>query len=153
MLKVWENKLIIERNCKMNNINYEVIKDSVVFGFEEYIEEEGYNSSQAAARILEEEWRSLNYNLYSKTCYYILIAIESFKTKEIADFIFEKLNEYLEIIDFDEDIEQNDIEQLKKDIILCKKLIEEKDYNVIETSYTTKSRIDYILSLKSDFSN
>ncbi|MEE1100252.1 MAG: hypothetical protein U0K86_02055 [Agathobacter sp.] len=38
----------------MNNINYEVIKDSVVFGFEEYIEE-GYNSSQAAARILEED--------------------------------------------------------------------------------------------------
>lgn len=137
----------------MNNINYEVIKDSVVFGFEEYIEEEGYNSSQAAARILEEDWRSLNYNLYSKTCYYILIAIESFKRKEIADFIFEKLNEYLEVIEFDEDINQNDIEQLKEDIIICKKLIKEKDYNVIETNYATKSRIDYILSLKSDFSN
>ncbi|AIY78758.1 hypothetical protein FDB15_14190 [Clostridium botulinum] len=135
----------------MNNINYEVIKDSVVFSFEEYMEEDGYNSSQAAARILEEDWRALNYSLFSKACYYILIAIESFKTKEIADFIFERLNEYLEISEFNEEINENDIQQLKEDIIICKKLLKEKKYNVVETSYSTKSRIDYILSLKSDF--
>ncbi|WP_291562618.1 MULTISPECIES: hypothetical protein [unclassified Clostridium] len=135
----------------MKNVSYEDIKDSVIFGFEEYMEEDGYNSSQAAARILEEDWRSLNYSLFSKTCYYTWIAIESFKTEEIADFIFEKLNEYLEINEFNEDINQNDVEQLKEDIIICKKLLKEKNYNVVETSYSTKSRIDYILSLKSDF--
>ncbi len=134
----------------MNNVNYEEVKDSVVFSFEEYMEEDSYNSSQSAARILEEDWRSLNYSLFIKTCYYVLIAIESFKTEEIADFIFEKLNEYLKINEFNEDINQNDVEQLKEDIIICKELLKEKNYNIVETSYATKSRIEYILSLKLD---
>ncbi len=132
----------------MENISYEYIKDSVVFGFEEYREEEGYNSSQAAARILEEDWRALNYSHFNKTCFYILIAIESFKTKEIADFIIENLNEYIELSEFDKDINSEDIAQLKEDIVICKQLFKEKNYNIIKNNYSAKSRIDYILSLK-----
>ncbi|WP_242218467.1 hypothetical protein [Bacillus cereus group sp. BfR-BA-01380] len=134
----------------MKNISYEDIKDSVVFGFEEYIEEEGYNSSQAAGRILEEEWRVLNYSYFNKACYYNLIAIESFKTKEIADFIVEKLNEYLEISEFDKEISSENIAQLKADIIICKQLFKEKNYSVINNNDSARSRIKYILSLKPD---
>lgn len=132
----------------MGYISYEDIKDSVVFGFEEYREEDGYNSSQAAARILEEEWRVLNYSHFNKTCYYILIAIESFKTKEIADFIIEKLNEYIELSEFDKDINSEDIVQLNEDIAICKQLFKEKNYSIIKNNDSAKSRIDYILSLK-----
>lgn len=132
----------------MENISYEDIKDSVVFGFEEYREKERYNSSQAAARILEEEWRALNYSYFNKTCYYILIAIESFKTKEIADFIIEKLNEYIELSQFDKDINSEDIVHLKEDIAICKQLFKEKNYSIIKNNDSAKNRIDYILSLK-----
>ena len=132
----------------MENTSYEDIKDSVVFGFEEYRKDDGYNSSQAAARILEEDWRALNYNHFNKTCFYILIAIESFKTKEIADFIIEKLNEYIDLSQFDKDINSEDIAQLKEDIAICKQLFKEKNYSIIKNNYSAKSRIDYILSLK-----
>ena len=46
-------------------IHYNKIKDAVAYGFEEYINEEFYNPSQAAARILEEDWRQVNYNLFT----------------------------------------------------------------------------------------
>ena len=81
----------------MDKYTYEDIKDCIVFSFQEYIEDEGYNPSQAAARTFEEEWRVLNKSLFNKTCFYILTAIESLKNGEIADFIIEKLDKYINI--------------------------------------------------------
>lgn len=135
----------------MNIMGYERIKDSVVFGFEEYINEEGLNVAQASAKILEEEWRRVNDSLYTKTLYFVSIAIESLKYKEITDFIYSRLNSYLENTKFEEYIDKNDLEMLTRDIQICKKLIDEKEeYKIRETSDSAKSRVEYILGLKVD---
>ncbi|MGG4129972.1 hypothetical protein ABEW19_17040 [Paenibacillus illinoisensis] len=135
----------------MNVMGYERIKDAVVFGFEEYIEEEGLNVAQTSAKILEEEWRRVNDSLFTKTLYFISIAIESLKYKEIADFIYSRLDSYLENTKFEEHIDKNEIEMLMKDIQKCKKLIDNKgEYVIRETSESAKSRVEYILSLKVD---
>ncbi|MBM6385276.1 hypothetical protein SLT67_12185 [Paenibacillus illinoisensis] len=135
----------------MNVMGYERIKDAVVFGFEEYIEEEGLNVAQTSAKILEEEWRRVNDSLFTKTLYFISIAIESLKYKEIADFIYSRLDSYLENTKFEEHIDKNEIEMLMQDIQKCKKLIDNKgEYVIRETSESAKSRVEYILSLKVD---
>lgn len=131
-----------------NNVNYESIKDSVVYSFEEYIEDEGFSAPQSAAKVFEEDWRELNYNDFSKTTYYISVAIECFKLKEIPDFIYDKLDTYINCNDFEDDTNKEDIEQLLQDIYECKQLMESKNYKVIESSFGAKSRIEYILSLK-----
>lgn len=134
---------------EMNMASYDSIKSSIVLDFEEYIEEEGLNVAQVSAKILEEDWRIVNDSLFTKTLYIFSIAIESLKYKEIADFIYSRLN--LENNEFEEDIDKNDIEMLTKDIQICKKLIDNKgEYKIRETSDSAKSRVEYILSLKVD---
>ncbi len=118
--------------------------------FEEYIEEEGLNVAQVAAKILEEDWRRVNVSLFTKTLYFVSIAIESLKYKEIADFVNSKLDSYLENIKFEEIVEENDVEQLLQDIRICKELINKNNYDIRETSDSTKARVEYILSLKID---
>jgi hypothetical protein len=139
------------RRDSMNIMDYKSIKDSVVFGFEEYIDEEGLNIAQASAKILEEDWRRVNDSSFTKTLYFISIAIESLKYKEIADFIYNKLEVYLTNAEFEENIDKNDIENLFQDITICKNLLDNKDeYKIRETSFATKSGVDYILGLKVD---
>jgi len=135
----------------MSITSYERIKNSIMLDFEEYIEEEGLNVAQVSAKILEEDWRRVNVSLFTKTLYFVSIAIESLKYKEIADFIYSKLDSYLENIKFEEHIDQNDIEKLLQDTQICKKLIDNKDeYKIRNTSDSTKAGVDYILSLKVD---
>ena len=131
-----------------NNIDYESIKDSVVYSFEEYVEDHGFTAPQSAAKVFEEDWRELNYNVFTKTAYYICVAIECFKLKEIPDFIYGKLDTYINCNDFKDGTNKEDIEQLLQDIHECKQLMENKNYKVIESSFGAKSRIEYILSLK-----
>ena len=137
----------------MDKYTYEDIKDCIVFSFEEYFEYEGYNSSQATARTFEEEWRVLNKSLFNKTCFYILIAIESLKNDEIADFIIESIDKYINI-NIDEfrnlDVDMKDIIGLSEDIEICKKLLKEKKFKIIKNNVSSKSRIDYILGLESE---
>lgn len=130
------------------NFNYENIKDSIVYGFEEYVEEDGFTASQAAAKTFEEEWRRLNHNMFTKAAYYICVAIECFKLKEIPDFIYDELDFYINSDDFKGDTNKEDIEKLLQDIHECKQLMESKNYKVIESSFGAKSRIEYILNLK-----
>ncbi|ALP36007.1 hypothetical protein ASL14_07315 [Paenibacillus sp. IHB B 3084] len=134
----------------MSMTSYERIKNSVVLDFEEYIEEEGLSVAQVAAKILEEDWRRVNVSLFTKTLYFVSIAIESLKYNKIADFIYSKLDSYLENTKFEETIEKNDVEQLLQDIQICKKLIDDNKYKVLETTYSTKAGVDYILGLKAD---
>ncbi|MFD1462972.1 hypothetical protein ACFQ5D_16580 [Paenibacillus farraposensis] len=135
----------------MNLASYESIKSSIVLDFEEYIEEDGLNVAQVSAKILEEDWRIVNDNFFTKTLYFVSIAIESLKYKEIADFIYSKLNSYLENSKFEEHIDKNDIEMLTRDIQICKKLIDDRgEYKIRETSDSAKSRVEYILGLKVD---
>ncbi|MCK6077404.1 hypothetical protein [Paenibacillus silvae] len=135
----------------MNLASYESIKSSIVLDFEEYLEEDGLNVAQVSAKILEEDWRMVNDSLFTKTLYFVSIAIESLKYKEIADFIYSKLNIYVENTKFEEHIDQDDIEMLTRDINICKKLINDKGgYKIKETSDSAKSRVEYILGLKVD---
>lgn len=132
----------------MGMTSYERIKNSVVLDFEEYIEEDGLNVVHVSSKILEEDWRRVNDSLFTKTLYFVSIALESLKYNEIADFIYSKLDSYLENTEFQETIDNNDVEQLLQDIELCKNLIDEKQYKVLETSESTKVGINYILGLK-----
>ncbi|MEX3745725.1 MULTISPECIES: hypothetical protein [Lysinibacillus] len=133
----------------MNMTSYESIKTSIVLDFEEYIEEEGLNVAQVSAKTLEEDWRIVNDNLFTKTLYFISITIESLKYNEIADFIYFRLDSYLENTKFEEHIDKYDVDKLLQDIQICKKLINAKsEYKIRETSDSTKSRVEYILRLK-----
>ncbi|MEK5440120.1 hypothetical protein BSK65_29760 [Paenibacillus odorifer] len=135
----------------MNMTSYESIKSSIVLDFEEYIEEEGLNVAQVSAKTLEEDWRIVNDSLFTKTLYFVSITIESLKYKEIADFIYSKLESYLKITNFEEHIDKYDIDKLLQDIQICKQLINNKsEYTIRETSDSTKSRVEYILGLKAD---
>ncbi|WBF54516.1 hypothetical protein HXV90_00875 [Lysinibacillus sp. JK80] len=130
--------------------SYESIKNSIVLDFEEYIKEEGLNVAQVAAKTLEEDWRIVNISLFTKTLYFVSIAIESLKYKEIADFVYSKLDSYLVNTKFEETVDENDVEQLLQDIRICKELINKNNYDIRETSDSTKARVEYILSLKID---
>lgn len=134
----------------MNLTSYESIKNSIVLDFEEYIEEEGLNVAQVAAKTLEEDWRIVNVSLFTKTLYFVSIAIESLKYNEIADFVYSKLDSYLENTKFEETVDENDVEQLLQDIHICKELINKNNYDIRETSDSAKARVEYILSLKID---
>lgn len=129
-------------------IQYGNIKDAVVYGFEEYINEEFYNSSQAAARVLEEDWREVNFNSFTKSSYFLNIAIESFKRGEIADFIYEKLDDLIigniENID---NLSKEDKKSYQQDLECYKRLKLTRKYNIIENTFEGKARIDYILGL------
>ncbi|WP_427108143.1 hypothetical protein [Lysinibacillus xylanilyticus] len=136
----------------MSMTSYESIKSSIELDFEEYIEEEGLNVTQVSAKILEEDWIRVSDSLFTKTLYFVLIAIESLKYNEIADFIYSKLD-YVENTEFNkniDNIDKNDVEQLLLDIQSCKKLIKNKEYKIVETSYSTKASVDYFLGLRKD---
>ncbi|MEC2077199.1 hypothetical protein [Metabacillus fastidiosus] len=131
-----------------NNVDYQRIKGSIIYSFEEYVEEDGFTASQSAAKVFEEDWRELNYNAFTKTAYYICIAIECFRLKEIPDFIYDKLDVYINSNEFKNDNNKEDIQQLFQDINKCIQLMGRKDYKIMESSFGAKSRIEYILSLK-----
>lgn len=128
--------------------SYEEIKDSVNLGFEDYVINYKYNTVQASARILEEDWWILNENNFSKTAFFICLALESLKMNEIADFIVLKLDTFLKNLEFEDSIKITDVNELLNDINLYNEYIEKNNYKLIETNDTWKGRLEYILSLK-----
>lgn len=132
----------------MNMVSYERIKNSIEIDFEEYIEEEGLNIVQVSTKILEEDWQRVNASLFTKTLYFVSIAIESMKYNEIADFIYTKLDNYFEDIKLEETIKEKDFELLLQDIELCKELMEKQQFNILETDESNKAGVNYILNLK-----
>lgn len=128
--------------------SYEEIKDSVNLGFEDYVINYKYNTVQASAKILEEDWWILNENNFSKTAFFICLALESLKMNEIADFILLKLDTFLKNLEFEDSIKITDVNELLNDINLYNEYIEKNNYKLIETNDTWKGRLEYILSLK-----
>lgn len=124
-----------------------MIKDSIIFGFEEYINEEGLSLQQATSKILEEDWRWLVENDFTTACYFVLLSIESIKRNEIADFLFDRLEYYLEIKEFKAKILDEDILMFFSDTRICKEILDKEGYEIVKTSFATKLRIDYLLSL------
>lgn len=129
---------------------YEEIRDSVDFGFEEYVGNYKYNTAQASARILEEDWWLLNEGHFSRTAFFVCLALESLKKNEVADFILLKLDAFLGDLEFENYIKIDDVKQLLHDISLYKERIKRDDYNIIHTDETWKGRLEYILSLKQE---
>lgn len=131
----------------MDNISYEDIKDSIIFSFEEYINEDGFTPQQATSKLFEEDCRWLVENDFTRSCYFILSSIECFKRHEITDFLFDKLQYYLESKEFEAIIPEQDIFMFFNDLDTCKKMFYSKEYEVIKTSFDTKTRIEYLLSI------
>lgn len=127
-------------------ITYNTIKDSVEYGFDEYINNEHFTIDQTSAKILEEDWREVNHNLFTRKSYLINIAIESLKNLQIADFILDNLNKINHVAD-ESEIAEEEFLQYQADIIKLEQLRNMGNYEVISTSLTTKSRIEYLLNL------
>lgn len=129
-----------------NQIKYEAIKDAVEYGYKEYMNEENLNICQATAKILEEDWREVNHSIFTKASYFLNIAIMCIEMGEIADFIFEKLDSI--IIEGFQNIDRVDKLLYENDLKKYNMLRDTKKYAVIETSFSAKSRVDYLLNLK-----
>ena len=107
-----------------------------------------FNVCQATAKIIEEDWREINYSTFTKASYFLNIAIESIKIGEIADFIFTDLdNVVLECV---EGISKEEERLYMQDLAGFKQLKESSRYKIVETSFATKSRIGYLLNQKND---
>ena len=124
--------------------SYNSIKDAVEYGFDEYINQECLTPIQTSVKIIEENCRELNHNIFTSACYFINIAIESIKLGEVADFIYDRIDEYINVSTSGETC-TDEILQLENDKNLCKRLMNSENYKVIETPFSTKSRIDYLL--------
>lgn len=131
----------------MDKQTYDRIYDSVLFSFEEYIEEDGLSTTQTSAKILEEDNKQLNLSKLSQNMYIVFIANECFERKEIPDFIHSRL---VSIVDSEiyTELESSLNKDFKEHLKKCKMLIKNDEFNIVETTYATKMRIDYIFSLK-----
>lgn len=128
-----------------NRMNYETIKDAVGHGYDEYMHEENLNICQATVKILEEDWREVNCSAFAKASYFLNIAITCIEKGEIADFIFERLDDV--IIESFQNIDERDRLLYEHDFKEYNKLRATQKYHVIETSFSAKSRVDYLLNL------
>jgi hypothetical protein len=108
--------------------------------------EENLNICQATAKILEEDWREVNYSVFTKASYFLNIAIMCIEKGEIADFIYERLDDI--IIESFQNIDEQDRFLYEQDFKEYNILRAAQKYNVIETSFSAKSRVDYLLNLK-----
>ena len=129
-----------------DRIKYEAIKDAVEYGYDEYMNEENLNICQATAKILEEDWREVNYSVFTKASYFLNIAIMCIEKGEIADFIYERLDDI--IIESFQNIDEQDRFLYEQDFKEYNILRAAQKYNVIETSFSAKSRVYYLLNLK-----
>lgn len=128
-----------------DRIRYDSIKDAVIYAFDEYINEEHFNVCQTAAKIIEEDWREVNYNAFTRASYFLNISIEAIKLGEIPDFVFMGWDNT--ILDCVEGVPKNEEELYMQDLVIFNQLKKGKRYKVVETSFATQSRIQYLLSL------
>ncbi|SFT20312.1 hypothetical protein [Bacillus sp. 103mf] len=128
-----------------NSINYEYIIEAVQLDLDEYVDEDGLTVTEASGKIIEEDWQNINTSDFIKYSYLVNLALEGIKRKQLPDFLYEKLSHAGEAIS---KIENNESEELKKDFNIYQDNLKQKLFNVIETSASDKSRIDYILNQK-----
>ncbi|CAI8948514.1 MULTISPECIES: hypothetical protein [Bacillus] len=128
-----------------NSINYEYIIEAAQLDLDEYVDEDGLTVTQASGKIIEEDWQNINTSDFIKYSYLVNLALEGIKRKQLPDFLYEKLSHAGEVIS---KIENNELEELKKDFNIYQDNLKQKLFNLIETSASDKSRIDYILNQK-----
>lgn len=122
---------------------YNDIVEAVQLDLDEYMNEDGFTITQASAKILEEEWQDINKADFVKCSYLLTLALEGIKRKQLSDFLYEKLAFFSDYI---LKMEGNESTRLRQDFMTYQKELEEKNFDVIETSINAKSRIDYILN-------
>ncbi|MBC2285830.1 hypothetical protein HCB69_15755, partial [Listeria booriae] len=71
------------------------------------------------------------------------LALDGIEQNQLSDFLYEKLKFYGNDI---LKIEGNESNLLKRDFITYQEKLKEQNFDMIETSVNTKSRIDYILN-------
>ncbi|MDT0110138.1 hypothetical protein QJV45_06675 [Listeria booriae] len=122
---------------------YNDIVEGIKLDLNEYMNEDGFTITQASAKILEEEWQDINKDDFIKYSYLLNLALDGIEQKQLSDFLYEKLKFYGNDI---LKIEGNESNLLKKDFITYQEKLKEQNFDMIETSVNTKSRIDYILN-------
>lgn len=132
-----------------SEIEYGSIKEDVMFGYDEYMDNEYFSVYEATDKIIEEDCRIMNYNEYTRACYLLSIAIETVKMGEIETWIYEKTEKY--VINRLEDFSEKEETLYKQDLEILKKLLANSNYKVIETSDIDKAVFhDILYSFKSD---
>ena len=126
-------------------LGYDTIKDNVAFEYDEYIDEEYLTVYEATGRIIEENCRVMNYNEYTRACYFLSIAIESIKMGEIKSWVYEKTEKYV-LESFGSNSEEGET-SYKQDVETLKKLFKSNSYKVVETSGADRARLNYLLSV------
>ncbi|MGX7418401.1 hypothetical protein ACWOFR_06305 [Carnobacterium gallinarum] len=122
---------------------YSDIVEGIKLDLNEYINEDGFTITQASAKILEEEWQDINKDDFIKYSYLLNLALDGIEQNQLSDFLNEKLEFYGNNI---LKIEGNESNLLKQDFIIYQEKLKEQNFDMIETSVNTKSRIDYILN-------
>ncbi|MBC1290383.1 hypothetical protein HCA00_12620 [Listeria booriae] len=122
---------------------YNDIVEGIKLDLDEYMNEDGFTITQASAKILEEEWQDINKEEFIKYSYLLNLALDGIEQNQLSDFLYEKLKFYGNDI---LKIEGNESNLLKKDFITYQEKLKEQNFDMIETSVNTKSRIDYILN-------
>ncbi len=131
--------MILEENLP----TYSDIVEGIKLDLNEYINEDGFTITQASAKILEEEWQDINKDDFIKYSYLLNLALDGIEQNQLSDFLNEKLEFYGNNI---LKIEGNESNLLKQDFIIYQEKLKEQNFDMIETSVNTKSRIDYILN-------
>ncbi|WP_185384663.1 hypothetical protein [Listeria booriae] len=122
---------------------YNDIVEGIKLDLDEYMNEDGFTITQASAKILEEEWQDINKDEFIKYSYLLNLALDGIEQNQLSDFLYEKLKFYENDI---LKIEGNESNLLKRDFITYQEKLKEQNFDMIETSVNTKSRIDYILN-------
>ncbi|MBC2078237.1 hypothetical protein HCA99_03270 [Listeria booriae] len=131
--------LILEKNLP----TYNDIVEGIKLDLDEYMNEDGFTITQASAKILEEEWQDINKDEFIKYSYLLNLALDGIEQNQLSDFLYEKLKFYGNDI---LKIEGNESNLVKRDFITYQEKLKEQNFDMIETSVNTKSRIDYILN-------
>ncbi|MBC1918292.1 hypothetical protein HCB35_00265 [Listeria booriae] len=131
--------LILEKNLP----TYNDIVEGIKLDLDEYMNEDGFTITQASAKILEEEWQDINKDEFIKYSYLLNLALDGIEQNQLSDFLYEKLKFYENDI---LKIEGNESNLLKRDFITYQEKLKEQNFDMIETSVNSKSRIDYILN-------
>lgn len=131
--------LILEKNLP----TYNDIVEGIKLDLDEYMNEDGFTITQASAKILEEEWQDINKDEFIKYSYLLNLALDGIAQNQLSDFLYEKLKFYGNDI---LKIEGNESNLVKRDFITYQEKLKEQNFDMIETSVNTKSRIDYILN-------
>ncbi|WP_185527829.1 hypothetical protein [Listeria booriae] len=122
---------------------YNDIVEGIKLDLDEYMNEDGFTITQASAKILEEEWQDINKDEFIKYSYLLNLALDGIEQNQLSDFLYEKLKFYENDI---LKIEGNESNLLKRDFITYQEKLKEQNFDMIETSVNSKSRIDYILN-------